>query len=190
MGLIGRIFRSDRMSPKELIKEDGVEVAKYGDDQGTPKTRALSVEVTTIEKVGKRTERRAVRRVRDLLDRWIDQKHISEAQYAAGRRFQGQAHRAQINPSVTASFDRVSSSPGPVRLQDHILDANRLMGRTMDELGGHKSPMARAMWFCLGCDMTIAETARRVRWAGGNPHAIRGMIVSGLDVLKGFWRMR
>ena len=177
--------------PKELIKQDGVEIARYGDDIGTPKTAARSTEAVTIEKVGKQTERRRVRKVPDLLDSWHEKGTITYGQYEAGRRFQAQAQRAQLTAGPSGGMDRVSSSPGPVRLQDHVLDATRQMNKTMQVLGGHTSPAASAMWFCVGCDFSISDTARRVMWSGRpcTTGAIRGMLKSGLAVLQSHWRM-
>jgi len=180
-----------KLDPAELTyNADGMLIATYGDDRGTPELAQRIPIIGTTTNEGRETRR--VHKTQDLLDRMWAKNTITEAQHKAGAKFRDAFYVANINPTACTNFERVSKgTAGALGATERAVDARRRIQGAMDVLGGHTSPAANAAWHCLGNGMTIKAWASRESGVGLkskiNQHTAKGILIAALGVLASHW---
>ena len=125
-----------------LRNREGVEIATYSDDQGTPELHQRArVQETTVVEGG---ETRRVRRTDDTLERMRRNRTIDADQYRAGRRFASIFFTAQLSLSGPSLIDWVPGQHRQEPMAERVLNARLDAAAAIEALGGHGSPVAAA----------------------------------------------
>lgn len=124
-------------------------------------------------------------RAEGLLGKLYRRGDISHTQHQAGEEFARLFHTAALQPLRAADMARIpiAGSPAPQHGSER---ARRKIHEAMTALGGHGTPIGGAAWYILGCDLSIAEWARRAGW-GGRPlrdEVAKGILIGSLGVLE------
>lgn len=123
----------------------------------------------------------------DSLERMYKGGTITPVMYAAGTDFRNDFRLAQHDALRAVELGRI---PGNGRAGSVTMEVGRARDRVWDALvalGGQGTPVGSCAWFVLGCEMSVAEWARRQQW--GNGRSLRetvatGILVGALGVLE------
>ncbi len=177
----------------ELVRKDGVWVARYSDDVGTEELAKRQQLVDVDTNVGKETRR--AKQTQDTLDRLLalktrqGQAEQFERLYQAGRKFQRLFHVAGFSRSDSPQWDRL---PGQLDVgrpgSDREADAKDKLDGALQALGGGSSPAGHTMWYVAGVGLSFRAYVheRDGRWTT-NFKAASGALQSGLAVLANHW---
>ncbi|MBL8658847.1 MAG: hypothetical protein JNM75_03720 [Rhodospirillales bacterium] len=114
---------------------------------------------------------------------------ITEEMHDAARAFEAVFSRAQFDPIVCMTLDRLPGSGSAADFTDAQLDARRRVGDALDALGGLGSPAGSCVWHVVGLQRSIREWALRQGW-GGRPVRVeqaQGILIAALGVLAGWY---
>jgi hypothetical protein len=122
-------------------------------------------------------------RAEGLLARLERHGDIGRRERAAGELFAELFHLAHLDPLKAADMgqrsDRAPTTAyGGDRTRRRINDA-------LDALGGISSPGGSCAWFVVGCELPMAEWARRQEWSGKpiRPEVAKGVLLATLGSL-------
>ena len=110
---------------------------------------------------------------------------IDDAALDAGRRFEEQFQRANLNSLHARDLSRISGSGGPDMNEVMIVNRRRVAG-AIKLLGGYASPGAAAVWAILGEGRTIKEFAQHSQLGAGrslDEKVAKGVFVGALAAL-------
>lgn len=146
--------------PQELVRdaESGVLVARHGDDCGT----AEAMQHRGVEKHGTYVDGRGAvpRRTIDVLRRLYLDGRLQDDAYAAGCRWRDAFDRAGFAGMRIVQLDRAGSgAAGHADLADSTIAARREVLDAIAAMGGDRSPLGRALWWCVGLRWGLAQFA-------------------------------
>lgn len=123
----------------------------------------------------------------DSLERMFKGGTITGAMYAAGTDFRNDFRLAQHDPMRAVELGRI---PGNGKASSVAMEVARARDRVWEALvalGGQGTPVGSCAWFVLGCEMSVAEWARRQQWGNGRSlqeKVAAGILVGALGVLE------
>lgn len=179
------------LEPIDLTRDrEGVVVAVYGDDRGTPELSQHTPVIKTTTNENRET--RTAHKTLDTLERLLNGGTITEAQCEAGRKFERAFYLAGLNPTSCVSLEGLNGGSTGQHMTERTILARQRIYDAVLALGGLTSPAGAAAWHILGNGLSIKAWAQRERWGGQsgiNEHAAKGVFVSALGVLAGHWRI-
>jgi hypothetical protein len=127
-------------------------------------------------------------RAEGLLARLERHGDIGRRERAAGEEFARLFHLAHLDPLKAADMDQHFRSPewtnpnGGERARQRI-------NLALDALGGLASPCGSCAWFVVGCELPMAEWARRQQWAAKpiGAQVAKGVLLATLSNLARYF---
>lgn len=87
--------------------------------------------------------------------------------YESALRFRDDFRVAQLDPLRAADAGRLPGNGRPAEVARAAAEARERVGAALDAGGGQSTPCGSALWFVVGCELSIKEWARRCQWASG-----------------------
>lgn len=182
----GQACRQTRQQPSRLEREQasGVVVDAFGNDAGTVERAQHDREPRAIVETRAGGQRARAVRDTDTIGRLLGNRTITLDMARAARRFHRAFHTAALDQLHAAPMERLAKG----RTDDtRVMNARERVWKAIKALGGHGTPAANAVWFVVGCRLTIKEWARRERFGHGghlDERCARGILIGALSCLQ------
>lgn len=185
--------RREAIEVEPTLRRDaqGVEIARYSDEKGTPELRSRG---TKRERHNIEGEIRTVNRTVDLMDQMLSRNSITPQQAMAGRRFRSLFELAGLQALRAKDVSRPPGMGAAAELPLRVIASRQIIGEAVEALGGHGTLPAKAAWHVLGGGLTIKEFSQRATLPGqtgdgrklGEEQA-RGILIAALSILDAFF---
>lgn len=181
--------RADRVLALCLDEESGVQVAEFGDDDGTPELRQ---HLPVVESAPAESGRGKVpARTVDILGRLLKAGAIDSEECRAGNVFRRDYHMSRMDPMHCPDLRRIPGQSGGD--DDPAMRIEAAKGRVwgaIKALGGIGSINGVAAVEILGEMRTLREFAERQRMLMRrvSEHSAQGMLIGALSLLRAhYW---
>lgn len=181
-----------------LHRRNGVVVAIYSDDEGTPERRQhgpiQTVRSDSVENqhkpLGQFGHYARVQRVVDIMGRMKSRGTINAAMARAGRRFRSDFDIAQLHGLKAMDMERVRVQNGRGDISDLAVEARRRVWKALEALGGHASPGGQVVWAVLGEQYSLRECEEQKSGLGvqKDRKTNGGILIASLGVLACVYR--